>query len=368
MKILMTTDTVGGVWTYALQLADALRAHGAEIALATMGRPLTPAQRAAADALPNVQVFESGYKLEWMQEPWADVRAAGAWLLDLAEQVRPDIVHLNNYCHGLLDWPAPVLMVGHSCVLSWYRAVRGQEAGPEWDHYREEVRKGLQAADLVVAPTEAMLRSLEDDYGPFRRRQVILNGRTLPEVPVGTKDPVVLAAGRLWDEAKNIGTLAVAAGLLPWRVCIAGDAKHPDGSTARFEGVERLGLLDPSELLDWYARATIYALPARYEPFGLTPLEAALCGCALVLGDIPTLREIWGEGAYYVPPDDASALAEGIRRLIDDLAFRRELIGHARARAQKLNAAHMAAEYEAAYRQLLSRTAPETVAEAQRNH
>ncbi len=32
-------------------------------------------------------------------------------------------------------------------------------------------------------------------------------------------------------------------------------------------------------------------LPARYEPFGLSVLEAALSGCALVLGDIPSLRE-----------------------------------------------------------------------------
>jgi glycogen synthase len=58
---------------------------------------------------------------------------------------------------------------------------------------------------------------------------------------------------------------------------------------------------------DWYARASIYALPARYEPFGLSALEAALSGCALILGDIPSLREVWLEAAPYVSPDDESA-------------------------------------------------------------
>ena len=66
----------------------------------------------------------------------------------------------------------------------------------------------------------------------------------------------------------------------------------------------------------WLARAAVFALPARYEPFGLLPLEAALSGCALVLGDIESLREVWGDAADYVDPDDADALARTINTLI----------------------------------------------------
>ena len=54
-------------------------------------------------------------------------------------------------------------------------------------------------------------------------------------------------------------------------------------------------------------RAAIYALPARYEPFGLSILEAALSGCALVIGDIPSLREIWADAALFVPSDGHDA-------------------------------------------------------------
>src|SRR5439155_1168938 len=61
-----------------------------------------------------------------------------------------------------------------------------------------------------------------------------------------------------------------------------------------------------------YAEASIYAWPARYEPFGLSVLEAALSGCALVLGDIPSLRELWEGAAWFVPADDDGALAAAI--------------------------------------------------------
>ena len=57
MRILMTADTVGGVWTYALELARAF-ADEAEIALATMGEPLSPIHRDEVRALPNVRIEE----------------------------------------------------------------------------------------------------------------------------------------------------------------------------------------------------------------------------------------------------------------------------------------------------------------------
>ena len=125
--ILMTADTVGGVWTYAVELARGLTANGVHVSLATMGAPLSREQRSEVQ-FNDVQVFESSYKLEWMENPWQDVDAAGEWLLDLDDRLQPDLIHLNNYAHGKLDWRAPVLMVGHSCVYSWWRAVHGDLA------------------------------------------------------------------------------------------------------------------------------------------------------------------------------------------------------------------------------------------------
>src|SRR5215475_9546102 len=112
-RILMTADTVGGVWTYAIELCSALESHGVEVALATMGNALDRSQALEAARIPGLQVYESTWRLEWMQDPWNDVDEAGEWLLDLERQTSPDAVHLNGYCHGSLPFAAPVLIVGH---------------------------------------------------------------------------------------------------------------------------------------------------------------------------------------------------------------------------------------------------------------
>ncbi|MCI0529573.1 MAG: glycosyltransferase, partial [Nitrospira sp.] len=166
-KILMTTDTVGGVWVYALELARALSKKGFQIILATMGAPLTSEQRQEAQRIPHLALCESVFKLEWMTDPWQDLKQAGQWLLQLEAQFQPDVIHLNGYVHGSLPWRTPKLIVGHSCVLSWWTAVKGEAAPPDWDQYQRQVREGVLAADIVVAPTQAMLTALENHYGPL---------------------------------------------------------------------------------------------------------------------------------------------------------------------------------------------------------
>lgn len=355
-QLLMTADTVGGVWTYALELSRALQAYEVEVALATMGAPLGPSQREAAARLPNVTVYESEYKLEWMQEPWTDVEEAGAWLLDLEARLQPDLVHLNNFAHGALSWERPTLVVGHSCVFSWFEAVEGEVPGPGWARYHEAVSRGLQAADRVTAPTEAMLNALRQHYGPVGEGQVVYNGRAPTDFPPHEKEPYVLAAGRLWDPAKNVAALEQVASTLPWPVRVAGPCCSPEGEQVDFERMEVLGRLSPGALAEEMGHASVFVLPARYEPFGLTALEAALAGCALVLGDIPSLREVWGGAAQYVPPDDGGGLRDALRRLTDDDDYRRQMRQRARQRARGYTPERMVTSYLRLYRQLLAET------------
>ena len=358
MKLLVTTDTVGGVWSYAVDLARALWAHGAEVALATMGAPVRPEQRRQVEPLEHVRLYESTFKLEWMHEPWDDVRRAGEWLLEIEADFAPDVVHLNGYAHGSLPWRSPVMVVGHSCVLSWWQAVKGEPAPAAWDRYRDEVRRGLAVADLVVAPSAAMLRELQRLHGPLPRAQVIHNGRDASHYRREAKEPFVLAAGRLWDEAKNLAALDHAAPCLDWPVYVAGDVQSPDGSAAPAAWhVRPLGRLDEVALARWLGRAAIYALPARYEPFGLSALEAAFCGCALVLGDVPSLREVWADAATYVPPGDADALRRELLDLIRHPRRRAELGVKAQRRAARYTPRRMAQAYVDAYHRLINQTA-----------
>lgn len=319
-RVLMTADAVGGVWHYALELAAGFAARGIEVVLATMGPRPNRTQRSAAGALGNVTLLESDYRLEWMPEPWADVDRAGEWLRELEAEHAPDLVHLNGYAHAAWPWRAPVLVAAHSCVFSWWTAVRGGEPPPEWHEYRARVRAGLQAAHAVIAPSRAMLAALVRHYGVLPRAEVIPNGRDPAQFARSLKEPFVLSVGRLWDEAKNAAALARVAPHLRWPVKLVGEATPPTGLSAPpmepGPRVELLGPCSPAKTRALLARAAVYALPARYEPFGLSVLEAALSGCALVLGDIPSLRENWDGAALFVPPDDDAALVRALAWLI----------------------------------------------------
>jgi glycosyltransferase involved in cell wall biosynthesis len=180
------------------------------------------------------------------------------------------------------------------------------------------------------------------------------NGRDSHDFPPGAKSDLILSAGRLWDESKNVGRLVEIAPRLPWPVCIAGESVDPTGARVHFESVRMLGRLTPGTLARWYSSASIYALPARYEPFGLSALEAALAGCALVLGDIDSLREIWDDTALYVSPDDSAALEAAIRALIDAPERRAALAERGRARALGFTPKRMVEGYVAAYRDLVA--------------
>jgi len=354
LRVLMTADTVGGVWTYALELIEALQRVPCEITLATLGAPLSATQARATARFRHLQVAESTYKLEWMAEPWADVDAAGAWLLEMAATFQPDLVHLNGYAHGALPWSVPVLVVGHSCVYSRWQAVTGEAPPALWQRYQRRVQAGLRCADLVVAPTNAMMAALQTHYGPLRSTLVIPNGRNPQHFTPGGKEDFIFAIGGLWDEAKNFQTLAGIAHKVGWPIYIAGEEQAPVEEPLVLPQLHNLGQLTAAQVAHWLAQAAIYAFPARYEPFGLSILEAALSGCALVLGDIPSLRELWDDAALFLPPDDTAAWAHTLRTLRQQPERRRQLGRAALLRAQSYTATAMGAAYWQIYRQLVT--------------
>jgi len=357
-RVLMTADCVGGVWTYAMDLARGLRRHGVNVTIAVMGPCLSGPQRAAA-ASDGIDIVEGAFRLEWTQDPWDDVDRAGEWLLSVADRCEPDVVHLNGFCHAALPWQAPVVVVGHSCVRTWWRGVHGESAPDAWDVYADRVSEGLRAAQLVITPTRALLEELRAEYGDFAPARVIPNGSRAVDVPAAerSKEPIVFSAGRLWDEAKNVASVCAAASGITWRTCIAGDVEGPYGRFFAPGAACYLGRLTADEMNRWYGRASIYVLPARYEPFGLSVVEAAAAACALVLGDVRTLRENWSGAAVFVPPDNRRALARTIQGLIDDHERRIELGRLARERAARFTVDAMTGAYLEAYRGLLGSAA-----------
>lgn len=358
-RVLMTADAVGGVWTYATTLAAALTGRGHDVLLVTLGPEPDPAQRAALSATNGVELATTDLALEWMDPEGHDLARAHDVLGAITEEWAPDIVHLGGFREATIRFVAPTFVVAHSCVRSWWRACRGGDPGaPHWRPYLDNVAAGLAAADAWAAPTRAFRDLITSLYAPPRDGIVIPNGIDLPDRPARrARRPVVLAAGRLWDEAKGIDTLLAAAPTLPWPVRIAGAATAPDGGTAVTapEGVTLLGTLDRAALHAEMRAAEIFVSPARYEPFGLTIAEAAACGAALVLTDIPTLRELWDGAAVFVPPGEPPAVASAVTALAADPVRRAALRRAAEARAGTYTVDAMTDRIERLYETLIAR-------------
>jgi glycosyltransferase involved in cell wall biosynthesis len=312
MRILMTTDAVGGVWTYSSALASQLATSGADVTLVTLGPAAQAAQREMLRG--KVRLVETGLALEWQDPEGQDIANARRVLAGLEARFAPDIVHLNSFREATFSWRAPTVLVAHSCVNSWALACRDTVwlGEPRWRGYTERVGAALDLAHAWVCPSQSFHDDIVGIYHPSSRGVVIWNG-IAPQNFHGLKHDVIIAAGRLWDRAKNIELLAAAAPGLDWPVEIAGpmEARTPSG-------LNWLGLLPHRALRARLQHAAIFASPALYEPFGLTVLEAAAAGCALVLSDIPTFRELWSGAALFCDPFDGVALHLTLARLCAD--------------------------------------------------
>lgn len=353
MKILLSADTVGGVWDHTVTLARELHRAGHSVLVATIGEPRD--ERLAA--LPaGVEVTWRPYRLEWMPDAAADVAAAAEWLRHNSGLWAADVVHLNQFAYAIADFAAPVLLAAHSDVLSWWSEARGLPAPPQWTEYARWVRDGLAAADLVVAPTAYQSALLGRSFGRSADR-VVFNGGVPPDEPPPPRDEmVVVTAGRAWDAAKGVAVLDRAVGSLrpgPLTAHLLGETVAPHGERYTPEHLVAHGRVERAEVDAWMRRASVYVAPSLYEPFGLAPLEAAFQNCALLLSDIGSFRELWDGCALFFPRGNAPALARALAELQADPARRTALAVAARKRAEcRYTAARMASEYSALYHRL----------------
>lgn len=303
--VLMTTDAVGGVWRYTLDLARGFAARGIPVTVAVLGPEPDPAQRGEASGL---ALIETGLALDWTAADPASLAATTTALRALARQVGAGSVHLHAPAlAGPARWAMPVVAVAHSCVATWWRAVRGGALPADFHWRTAATRAGLVAADAVIAPSQAHARAIQSVYGDVAV-EAVHNGIARSAAEPGETERAVLTAGRLWDEGKNAAALDRVATLLDAPIRAAGPLCGPNGASIALPNLHHLGTLDRDGMDAAYAGATVFASLARYEPFGLSVLEAASAGMRLVLSDIPSFRELWDGAATFVA-DEASLLA-----------------------------------------------------------
>ena len=361
MHILVTADTLGGVWTYTRELVTGLVRRGIKVTLVSFGDIPSAAQTRWLDALPQVDFRTTAFKLEWMQDSEADMEASSEYLSQVIDETRPDLLHFSQYYYGSLPVDLPKVVIAHSDVLSWWSALHehppAESAWLRW--YRESVARGLGSATTVIAPSHWMLQQIELQYGKPQQGAVIHNGRT-PSLfnPHVSKEDSVLSVGRLWDIGKNAALLLRED--MPVPVHIVGADRHPEFQSSAFtvEEIRSNIHLDPqqdeTQMAQLFSRAGIYAATSRYEPFGLAPVEAALSRCAIVASDIPTFRELWDGAAIFFRSNDAGDLRRALSELTRDSGLRQHYANlaynHARA---KFTSARMIDEYSELYHSLM---------------
>jgi glycosyltransferase involved in cell wall biosynthesis len=336
-RILMTLDAVGGVWRYALGLAAGLAERDCAVSFVGQGPQPSAAARAEVEAIPGARLFWLEEPLDWLADGPAALASLPHRLAALAAAQAADLVHLNlpSQAAGLvLD--IPVVVVSHSCLSTWWEAVRGGPLPQAWAWQHALTGEGLSAADVAVAPSRPHADALERAYGPQPRLRVVTNGVPPAETTAPPRRNCVVAAARWWDDGKNGRVLDEAAASSPWPVVMAGALQGPRGE--RFDPVHAAapGALPPARLRALMAEAGIVASPSLYEPFGLVVGEAAATGAPLVLSDIPTYRTLWGDAALFADPRDPTAFAEAVRRLAGDADLRRDLGDRARRRARRV--------------------------------
>jgi glycosyltransferase involved in cell wall biosynthesis len=364
-RVLLATDAIGGVWTYTLELACALREHGVEAVLAVLGAPPHPAQLSAAEGL---RVIDTGLPLDWVADHPRDVRRAGAQLSRIATDEGAEIVQLHSAALACdVPFEQPVVAVQHSCVASWWECVRGGMLPHDFAWRRDMVGCGLHCADAVVAPTAAFATQTARIYGLNCPVQAVHNGRQRIGLPRQTQANSILTIGRLWDDGKNVRTLDEAAAFLDVPITAVGPLRGPNTTAVSFKHLRTCGALGERAVAEHLAARPIFASSALYEPFGLSALEAAQAGCALVLSDIPTFRELWQDAAIFVAATDAPGFANAFGELLRDPERREQLGRAARLRAFRYAPDAMARQMAQIYEQVATpaaSTAPFAVAGA----
>jgi glycosyltransferase involved in cell wall biosynthesis len=279
-----------------------------------------------------------------------------------AAQLRADLLHVPYFAPPL--WaPMPVVATVLDIIpllLPEYRGGRGVRA------YMRLVARAARRADHVIAISDDSRRDIirwlgcapeqvstiplaaGPQYRPLDRAQAAAQVAER----YGLRAPFVYYVGGL-DARKNVATLARAwqrlrqAGGPPAMLAIAGRALGTDARL--FPDIDaliaELGVADSTRRIDvprednplLYNAATAFAYPSRYEGFGMPPLEAMACGTPTLVAAASSLPEVVGDAALLAAPDDVSAWAGALWRLLADGGLRGDLRVRGFARAAQFS-------------------------------
>jgi glycosyltransferase involved in cell wall biosynthesis len=367
-KALFLANTDWYLWNFRLPLLRALRDRGWEVVLASPRGPWS--ERFAAEGLRWVPFEFARHGVN----PLAEAGVLGK-LFGLYRRERPDLVHhftikcvlYGSFAAHRARVPVIVNAVtGRGTMFTTHSILARLLRAP----LRSLYRRALRGSRVIFQNP--------DDRGEFEAEGLLADAevhvirgsgidvdRFSPSPAPASESPiVVILVARLLRE-KGIAEFVEAAQMLQGaraRFLLVGgpDPEHPaaiDTTTlAQWKArgnVEFLGHRD--DVLELLHSAHIACLPSWREGTPRSLLEAMACGLPIVATDVPGCREVVrnGDNGLLVPPRDPQALADALRRLINDPELRTSMGARSRQRAvDEFSAEHVIertmAVYEAA--------------------
>ncbi|MFT4040850.1 MAG: glycosyltransferase [Thermomicrobiales bacterium] len=272
-----------------------------------------------------------------------------------------DLIHGNFWMSGWVAaelrvlWQVPAVQIFHATGVTKRREQGAADPSPP-ERIAVE-REIVQRVDQMIAQCPAEEDELLADYGaaPGQIARIpsavdTARYRPLPQPEARASlglDPaaeLIVYVGRVIPrkDIRNIvralAALAAEHAARPHLLIVGGETTEPDERATPEIAVLRalaaeLGVADqlhfagrrqPAELHRWYSAADVVVTTPRYEPFGLTPLEAMACGAPVIGADVGgiSFTVAHGETGFLVPPRNPVALASRLAELLDDPALR----------------------------------------------
>lgn len=295
---------------------------------------------------PNFQWKPTSLSPKWLARIWHRTK------LPLPIEVlisQVDLFHATDFTLPPTLPKTKTIVTVHD--LSFVRV--SDTASPKLKRYLDKiVPYSVNKATHVIADSQATKDDLIDLYDvPLNKITVLLSGidsryhiihnsggyltirskYNIPDVPyifsIGTIQPrknysrLIKALKILRDSGYDLHL--VIAGGKGW---LEDEMYQTLDETQLHKVVHLIGFADDADVAKLYNAAECVAFPSLYEGFGFPVLESMACGTPVLTSNVSSLPEVAGEAAIMVDPYDIEAIAEGLRRIIDDSELRETLV------------------------------------------